>query len=651
MGRLGAWAVAAVLFAGCQCPARLTAHPDAGGPSGFRLCVHPGEPGQCTPADELAFGLVGDVAPAERGVRIENVGTSPMRLEGATLSPQPEGFEVLTEALAPLPTPRALGVGTALVVMVRVPPRAVAGPLPPSALRLRFGNAEPQEATVPVRGAWSGCPDGFAACAPGGACETDIHDDVRNCGGCGVVCNLANAQAACVKGRCVMVGACADGFGDCDGRVATGCETPLDTVENCGGCASVDPAFACARPYSTAECTDRVCRQLCEGGRGDCNGNLSEPTADGCETDLTASLDHCGACGAACAPANAAGTCVEGLCLIESCVDGWASCDGEAHTGCEVSVLDDPAHCGACGVDCERVLPNAKVSCSEGRCQFIDCKPGFVDLDGDISESSEGGSNGCEYACTKTVADGELDLPDDDGVDADCDGVDGSVASAVFVVPGGARGAGRDWLTAPTVEEALAVAAKTQRTQVLMGAGQHQVARTLAVPDGVSLYGGYTDDTFRTRRRGTSALRGPASGVLRWTGLTRPVVVDRLDLLAAEATAPGASSVAVWIEEAKAVTLRRLRVAAGDAGPAPAGRPEDAGTDAGASAARGDSVGLQVFGATVHLEGVSIQTGAGERSLGAVLRGGGSVLGEVEWRPGEAATRCATYDGATCTRP
>ena len=241
MGRLGAWAVLAVLFVGCQCPARLTAHPDAGGPGQFRLCVHPGEPDRCSPADELDFGLVGDVAPAERGVRIENIGTRPMRLEAATLSPHPEGFELLTEALAPLPTPRALGVGTALVVMVRVPARSVAGPLPEAALRLGFGNAEPEEVTVPIRGAWSGCPDGFAACAPGGACETNIHDDVGNCGGCGVVCNLANVQAACVKGRCAMVGECADGFGDCDGRTPTGCETPLTTVDNCGGCASEGP--------------------------------------------------------------------------------------------------------------------------------------------------------------------------------------------------------------------------------------------------------------------------------------------------------------------------------------------------------------------------------------------------------------------------
>ena len=64
-------------------------------------------------------------------------------------------------------------------------------------------------------------------------CDDDVDEgfdlmvDLDHCGGCGQACAPPNTQeAACVEGACEIV-ACPEGFGDCDGRLETGCEASL----------------------------------------------------------------------------------------------------------------------------------------------------------------------------------------------------------------------------------------------------------------------------------------------------------------------------------------------------------------------------------------------------------------------------------------
>jgi len=88
-----------------------------------------------------------------------------------------------------------------------------------------------------------GCPAGFADCDgnPTNGCELPVGDDARNCGGCGVRCETGdNAVPACIAGACALT--CDDGFGDCDGDMANGCEGDLTgDAANCGRCGSVCP--------------------------------------------------------------------------------------------------------------------------------------------------------------------------------------------------------------------------------------------------------------------------------------------------------------------------------------------------------------------------------------------------------------------------
>ncbi|MDQ3037187.1 MAG: hypothetical protein M3Y87_32640 [Myxococcota bacterium] len=171
----------------------------------------------------------------------------------------------------------------------------------------------------------------------------DTSSDVENCGGCGLVCTLANASTTCVAGEC-SVGGCLGGFGDCDGIDANGCESQVSSdPANCGACGNECPSGAAAE----ARCVDSACTLGCEPGFGDCD----DDEANGCETSLETPTD-CGGCDQICDPANATGACEGSSCRITSCDAGFGNCDGNASNGCETPLQSDRQNCGMCGNRC-----------------------------------------------------------------------------------------------------------------------------------------------------------------------------------------------------------------------------------------------------------------------------------------------------------
>jgi len=83
----------------------------------------------------------------------------------------------------------------------------------------------------------------------------------------------------CPAGTKRCAGACVP-----TGDPATGC-----TSESCS---------PCALAHASATCSGACAVGACENGWGDCNG----APADGCETDLSTTASHCGVCGKACSP-------------------------------------------------------------------------------------------------------------------------------------------------------------------------------------------------------------------------------------------------------------------------------------------------------------------------------------------------------------
>ncbi len=228
------------------------------------------------------------------------------------------------------------------------------------------------------------CNTGYGNCdsiATNG-CETSLRT-LSDCGSCGGVCSFAHAAASCsAAGTCTM-GSCDPGYGNCDGNMANGCETALNSLTDCGSCGT-----ACGLAHGTASCASGTCSlTACSSGYGNCNGI----TTDGCETQLN-SLTNCGSCGGSCSLANSTESCSTGACAIVSCNTGFANCDGNTTNGCETSTrtLTD---CGSCGTVCS--VPSGTPTCATGTCQVSSCASGFADCDGNAG-------NGCETS-TRTL--------------------------------------------------------------------------------------------------------------------------------------------------------------------------------------------------------------------------------------------------------
>ena len=280
------------------------------------------------------------------------------------------------------------------------------------------------------------------ACCPGshptlcGLTCTDTQTDRTNCGGCGTACA---SHQTCVRGACqgtAPTPACTDGIKngsetdiDCGGTCppcATGktCVANTDCASGvcCGGvcCAGGQGCDAgqCADQAScqndprvgqscttgqlgvcaagTLRCTDGrlTCErnvapspEICNGLDDDCDGQTDEGF------NLQTDVNNCGFCGRVCQIPNATAACANGACVMASCHEGFADCDGQAANGCETrldgSFLTDPNNCGRCGNNC--AAPNTTMACADGACAIVACDPGFANCNGEVG-------GGCETA-------------------------------------------------------------------------------------------------------------------------------------------------------------------------------------------------------------------------------------------------------------
>ncbi len=227
----------------------------------------------------------------------------------------------------------------------------------------------------------SRCPDGQSCCS--GAC-VDTQANTANCGRCDNQCALENANAVCRNAACAVMG-CTLPFGDCDTLAANGCETDITrSVAHCGTCGR--PCEV--RAQGTATCTDSTCSYAPMEGFADCDN----ATSTGYETDTRVSPDHCGNCMTRCSLAGATAGCVGGQCTVASCSAGRADCNRVASDGCESIRASDPLNCGGCDTVCPEV--GGQRSCFAGQCSAPSCAailalvptapsgPYILDLDG-----------------------------------------------------------------------------------------------------------------------------------------------------------------------------------------------------------------------------------------------------------------------------
>ena len=206
----------------------------------------------------------------------------------------------------------------------------------------------------------------------------DLQGDPENCGSCNNLCSYPNATALCRQGACLM-GNCSDDYGNCDADEANGCESNLsDSLAHCGRCNQ-----ACSPANATGVCSQGECAiASCNEGFADCNGLVE----DGCEVSLLNDAEHCGQCGQACSAANGTATCSAGICTLESCIPPFADCDGVFSSGCETNIATNILNCGQCSRAC--VNPHGTTTCSAGQCA-PSCDPLWGNCDGNTATGCE----------------------------------------------------------------------------------------------------------------------------------------------------------------------------------------------------------------------------------------------------------------------
>ena len=215
-------------------------------------------------------------------------------------------------------------------------------------------------------------------------CEADFDHDPKNCGVCGTACAAPpNAVPTCALGKCATTLTCKTGFQDCNGKIDDGCEVDVTKdPTHCGTCGTVCPSIAHGKPA----CTMGACAiGSCDAGFGDCNKSLF----DGCEAQLDVDAQNCGSCGQKCVqPAGGQAACVASKCALGGCSAGFADCDKNPANGCETDLSSDVAHCGACGIACQAPA-NGKASCSMFQCGIGSCTTGFAHCVGPVSSGCE----------------------------------------------------------------------------------------------------------------------------------------------------------------------------------------------------------------------------------------------------------------------
>ncbi len=211
--------------------------------------------------------------------------------------------------------------------------------------------------------------------------------------------------------------------------------------------------------------------------------------------------------------------------------------------------------------ECPAVAGADGLASGAGVCSYT-CRTNFYDLNGDLNAA---GSNGCEYAC---MFQGSDDLPDDAYVDRNCDGIDGDLNGAVFVSPLGsdANPGTSPALPVRTVAYAVALAGALGR-DVYAASGSYAEAQTLNLPDGVSIYGGFSAIDFRARSNGNiTSLAVTQPIAIRVTNAGTNTVLDHLTISGADNPAAGGTAYGIFATSSNGLVVRHSTVIAGHGG-------------------------------------------------------------------------------------
>jgi len=433
-----------------------------------------------------------------------------------------------------------------------------------------------------------------------------------------------------------------DGFGtDGDGGLDAGLgKFDGSLIGNADGAQTGNPNEDAANLQTCVHDTDCTSPNLCQGDNGvECAGGFCVPSGKpmNCDDGVPCTSDSCDATSNKCVHTPTDQSCPDGeycdpiLNCVQQlpCTPGDSVCDRLDTSACDGLWSCDPvkSYCTQGPIPCPS-RANAATVCSASPvdggvvadagavpvdCSWT-CASGFVDVNGDLNapivDGADGstGSNGCECQVTNAV-----DVPDLGFVDANCDGIDGTIADAIFVdkVTGLASNPGTMALPMATIAAGITAAANTTpKKSVYISKGQYTEIVTIA--DGVSIYGGYDASNKWQRSLGnvTEIYSSTAVGITA-SGLTLPVEIQLFtvyesDASGVDANSDGNSSIGVFILNASGgVTVRGCTLNAGNGAQGNPGAPVTGigGTGGGGYSPNGGTGGLGGAGCVGGVQG------------------------------------------------
>ena len=207
--------------------------------------------------------------------------------------------------------------------------------------------------------------------------------------------------------------------------------------------------------------------EVCNEKDDDCDGTVD----DGFNKQISNS--NCGTCGTVCTATNGTPACVNGACTVIGCTAPFANCNNVGADGCETNTNTSLQHCGACNAACGG--SSAIGTCTAGVCT-LQCLPGFVDLDANPA-------NGCEYACTVSSTTDLPDLAfvdaNCDGIDGEVNNAIFVSAAGNDANPGSRA------QPKATIQAGLNAAAAQNKRDVLVSVGNYPTQITMPSNVGV----------------------------------------------------------------------------------------------------------------------------------------------------------------------
>lgn len=184
---------------------------------------------------------------------------------------------------------------------------------------------------------------------------------------------------------------------------------------------------------------------------------------------------------------------------------------------------------------------------------------------------SDGGEAGSGGATVDPCSSATRDLPDDDFVDANCDGIDGERDRGIFVSPSGEDSA-PGTIDAPVLTLSRAIELATSgNVPVYVCNGSYRESVAIRAP--VSIFGGYDCSRDWLRIKDHAVVESGAGLALSIQSVQGPVLIERVAFRALPGNTPGQSSQAAGIIDSPSVTLVRVELEARAGAPGAPGQP------------------------------------------------------------------------------